>query len=147
MKTTWVLRQNPYGNKSFGTDQYSVEHFIKKTGLITAPYGHIDKEINNTQYKRFISKEIKQGDIILIPLKGHKRYIVCELTDNNVYDNYNTNWTFSSDSNKIILTENGLTLFRPCVRKVKNIYVLTANFDMRRFPKCTFCKVKGDIPI
>lgn len=147
MTTTWMLRQNPYGDKSIGTNQYSVEQFIKNTRLITAPYGHIDKEINNPQYIRFNSTEMKQGDIILIPLKGSKRYIVCELADNNVYDNYNTNWTFSSDYDKVILTRNGITSFRPCIRKVKNVRSFTANFDMRRFPKCTFCKVKGDIPI
>lgn len=142
-----MLRQNPYGDKSFGTTQDSVELFIKNTGVITAPYGHIDKENDNPQYKRFISTEMKQGDKIQIPLKGSKRYIECELADNNVYDNYNTNWTFSSYSNKVILTRNGIISFSPCIRKVKNVRLLTANFDMRRFPKCTFCKLKGDIPI
>ena len=67
--TTWMLRQNFYGNISNGLIQEQVEEFIRETKMVTCPYGHIEKETTNPQYIRFMSGEMQGGDIIFDSIK------------------------------------------------------------------------------
>lgn len=146
MPNTWMLRQNFYGDKSKGTNQIDIETFIQETNYIICPYGHIEKEIFNSQYQRFIGPEMKCGDVILIPLKHRKQYIKVLLEDEIILKYHDTGYYYLSDTNRIELRKVGITQFKPHVRKIKHYELCNANFDMRKFPKCTFCKLQNGEP-
>ena len=143
--TTWMLRQNFYGNISNGAIQTQVEEFIRETMMVTCPYGHIEKETTNPQYIRFMSEEMKKGDIILIPLKGQRKYIKAILED-EVKEEYDTGYYYLSNADSIQLTRQGITPFKPHIRKIKNFELKDATFDMRKFPRTTFCKMPNGEP-
>ena len=138
----WMLRQNFYGDTSKGIKQSVVENYIKKTRTITCPFGHIDKDENNTQYVRFMNHNLmKKNDIVLIPLKGTKTYIKVELEQDLPIEYFDTGFYYHSNNFSINLSLQGITKFKPHVRKVINISKHFCNFDMRKFPKNTFCKL------
>ena len=143
--TTWMLRQNFYGNQSSGINQEQVTDFITNTMTITCPYGHIEKDTDNPQYILFMGKEMKQGDIILIPLKGQRKYIKAILQEDEPHESYDTGYYYISNTDSIQLTHEGLTKFKPHIRKIRDVEIKEATFDMRQFPRNTFCKMsKGE---
>lgn len=146
MTTVWMLRQNPYGDKTNGTNQIEVESFIKQTKYITCPFGHIEKTYTNHQYINFMTK-IKKNDIVLIPLKGKKKYIKAIIEDDEVLRNQYTEYFYLADDKSISLSkERGFIRFTPHVRKIKQIQLCDAMFDMRKFPRCTFCEMRNGEP-
>lgn len=144
--TTWMLRQNFYGNISNGLIQEQVEEFIKDKKMVTCPYGHIEKETTNPQYIRFMSGEMKKGDIILIPLKGQPKYIKAILEEDEVEEYCDTGYYYLSNTDSIQLKREGITPFKPHIRKIKNFELKHATFDMRKFPRTTFCKMPNGEP-
>jgi hypothetical protein len=144
--TTWMLRQNFYGNISNGLNQKQVKEFIQEAMMVTCPYGHIEKETTNPQYIRFMSGEMKKGDIILIPLKGQRKYIKAILEDNEVKTDYDSGYYYLSNADSIQLTREGITPFKPHIRTIEEFELKHATFDMRKFPRTTFCKMPNGEP-
>ena len=144
--TTWMLRQNFYGNISNGAVQTQVEEFIRENEMVTCPYGHIEKETTNPQYIRFMSGEMKKGDIILIPLKGQPKYIKAILEEDEVEEYCDTGYYYLSNTDSIQLKREGITPFKPHIRKIKDFELKHATFDMRKFPRTTFCKMPNGEP-
>ena len=127
--TTWMLRQNFYGNISNGVNQEQLEEFIQETMMVTCPYGHIEKETTNPQYIRFMTGEMKKGDIILIPLKGQRKYIKAILEEDEVEKYHDSGYYYLSNVDSIQLTREGITPFKPHIRKITNFELKHAMFD------------------
>ena len=144
--TTWMLRQNFYGNISNGVNQEQLEEFIQETMMVTCPYGHIEKETTNPQYIRFMTGEMKKGDIILIPLKGQRKYIKAILEEDEVKKEYDSGYYYLSNTDSIQLTREGITPFKPHIRTIEKFELKHATFDMRKFPRTTFCKMPNGEP-
>ena len=152
----WSLRQNPWA----ATDQTQMRDFIISQKIVSCPFGHFGGERNNvitdefneksdwwksrSQDRRFI-REMKIGDIVVIPFPKQRTSILCRIVSGPIYGVDTGLFTHMQENGIVSLLPEGDAPFRPVGRQIEIIDTNYVIPDKRVLPRVSLCNINPTI--